>query len=888
MGRTKKLIYSIFFIILYKNFSHAQTSLSGKVVDVYQKPVTASVILKDSTQVVLAFTYSKEDGNYQLYTNKKGKFNLTFSSLGYKTKTVSLEIKSTNTIVINSVLEEGPFELDEIIIEADKSIEIKKDTIEINVNSYLKPNDATVEDLLKKIPGVSVNAEGTIKIGTREIEKLLVDGDDFFEKGYKILSKNMPPDQLKKVQILQKYSNNSLLKGIEESNKVAMNLVLKEDAKRQWFGNISLAQDVDKEHRYELKTYTMNFGKKNKYVFFTNVNAIGYDATGDINHLIRPIRNNEVGIIGDNAQINNLLNLSFTDTNFKRSRTNFNNAEMVSLNAIFNPSEKLKIKTLGFFNWDENDFFRNSKQVFSVNNINFTNTENYTIRNTKRIAFGRLDLNYSFTQTQTLDLVTKFNNGNYLDTSNLQFNGSPTIENLKHQNTLYDQSITYTNKIKKKRVILLSGRYKKEETPQYYQINQFFYQDLFPSNAQANNVAQQVNNKMTYAVVKAHLLDRKANKNLFEIAIGNEFRKDQIQTNFQLLETKKQLDVPTDFQNQFSYQVNDLYLNMKYIWQISRFKIIGKLNSHQIFNRLETAQINHQNPFFINPSVGLNWEINSKNKITTSYGVNRTNAKVLDILPNFVLTGFRNFSKGTGQFNQLDASSFSFNYQLGNWSDKFFANTFLLYTKNHDFFSTNAIINQNYNLSEKIRIQDREFLSVNSTIDYFIAPLSSNIKLIFGYSESEFKNRVNNSSLREITSSNYNYGTEFRSGFGGAFNYHIGTKWIFSKINTTISNSFTDNNSFLDLSFVINDNFDFQLKSERYYFGNLQQDNTYYFLDFESQYQLKNKKVSFSIQGRNLTNTSSFRNFSISDLGTSTTETRLLPRMILLQMKYRF
>ena len=70
---------------------------------------------------------------------------------------------------------------------------------------------------------------------------------------------------------------------------------------------------------------------------------------------------------------------------------------------------------------------------------------------------------------------------------------------------------------------------------------------------------------------------------------------------------------------------------------------------------------------------------------------------------------------------------------------------------------------------------------------------------------------------------------ELRSGFSEVFNYHIGTKWNTTEIETTINNSFTDNVSFLDLSIVFNKKLDFQVQSERYYFGNLQTDNTYFF-----------------------------------------------------------
>jgi hypothetical protein len=878
------IIYLFFFNTLYSQFN-----IHGNIKNEKKQPIPyVSITINNDFNEIVSYTFSSKGGSYAFLINKEGRFNLVFSILGYETKIIPIEIKEIlKEINLDVILKEKLFELDEVIIYSGIPIKIKKDTINFKTKYFTNGTEQTVEDLLKKIPGIQIDGNGTIKIGNQEIEKLMIDGDDLFEKGYKILSKNMPAYPIEEVEVLKNYSNNRLLKGLEESDKVALNLKLDEKSKRVWFGNIETTFGND--NFYQLKGNLMNFGKKNKYYFLTNLNSIGYDATGDIENLIRPFRMNEPANIGDNQSVNSLLNLSPNNLNFKESRTNFNDAKLLALNAIFNPTEKLKIKILGFLNWDETDFFRNSTNVVNVNSTNFTNTEDYQLQNKKRIAFGKLDFIYNIAKTKMLEVTTKYNNGVFTDSSNLLFNGNSTIENLQHQNTLFDQKISYTNKFKEKKVFLLTGRFINEKTPQNYAVNQFFYHDLFHDITNANNVKQQSTNQMQFAGVNAHLLNRKDNGHLLELQLGNEFRKDKLRSTFSLLENNTVLEQPNDYQNQTNYQVNDLYLKSKYILKVKDFGIVGKLDVHQLFNRSENNNASsNQNPFFINPSLGFDWEINDKNKITSSYSYNTKNAKVLDVFSDFVLTSFRSFSKGTGNFNQLDASSLVFNYQLGNWSDRFFANIFILYNKNHDFFSTNTTIQQNFTQSEKILIKDREFISINSKLDYYFKFISSNLKLDWGYTKSEFKNIVNTSSLRQVSSNNYNYGLELRSGFSEVFNYHIGTKWNTTEIETTINNSFTDNVSFLDLSIVFNKKLDFQLQSERYYFGNLQTNNTYYFLDFDASYKLSENKLTLGITGKNLFNSEKFRNFSISDIGTSTTEYRLLPRFVLLKLEYRF
>ena len=877
------------FLFLSGFFAVAQTTLQGTIIDDKGLPISATnIILKpENSQSIVAYGYSDENGKYELKTNKTGIFILSFSALNYETVSVTVVLDNeTKAIEKNITLFYKSIELNEVIIESNRPITIKKDTIVFDAKSFSQGNEQVVEDLLKKIPGLTVDSDGTIKVGNQEVEKVMVDYDDFFEKGYKVLTKNMPSNPIEKVELLQHYSNNKHLKGIENSEKVALNLILKDDAKRQWFGNFQLGYGLASENRYELRSNLMNFGKKNKYYFLTNLNNIGEDATGDVNDLIYSFSMDEH--VGDNQRNETLMSLDSYVPQLKQKRVNFNNAELLSLNSIFTISNKMKLKALIFVNQDENQFYRNSFQSFFANGTFFENTEDFILQKNTLIGFGKTDFNYDISKNKTLQVTSKFNTTKTKDRSDLLFNDDLLKERLTSKNQLIDEKVVFTNKLTNSKALLLSGRFITEKTPQEYQLNQFLYNNLFVSNA--NNVVQINENKMTFYGVEGFLLDRKKKGNLLEIKIGNQYRKDVLNSKFQLKEYEQLIDNPNDYQNQTTYGVNDLYVDVKYGFKRKRLNIIPQASLHQLFNNLENFDIkNTQAPFFINPKIGIEYEINKKNKVLASYTLNQTNASVLDVYNNYVHTGFRSFSKGTGTFNQLEASSALLNYTYGNWGDKFFASTFLLYSKNHDFFSTNSLIFQNYSQTEKIIIKDREFITINTTIDRYFKPISSNLKLLFGGSKSNYKNVVNNSNLREVKNNLINYGFELRSGFRGVFNYHIGSKWNYNEVKTTIANSFTNTISFLDLSFVINPKFNFQIQSERYYFGNLDSNNNeYYFMDLEGRYTVKENKLTFSISGNNLFNTEVFRSYSISDISTSRTEYRLQPRYVLLKMEFRF
>ncbi len=866
----------------------AQTEISGNVRTIEKNPIlSGSVILKDNTGKIVAFAYTNEAGKYTLKTEKLGQFNLVASSTGFEQKKISLTLENKSEIKrVDFILTTKITELEEVIIKSVSPITVKEDTIIFNADSFKQGNERVVEDLLKKIPGLNIDANGNIKVGNQEVEKVMIDGDDFFKKGYKILTKNMPVNPIDKVELYQHYSNNKHLKGIENSEKIALNLTLKEDAKRVWFGNMQAGYGVSSETRYETRGNLMNFGKKNKYYFLTNLNNAGEDATGDINHLIRPNMEDEIGSLGDDQMAVSFLDFGFDTPNLKKNRFNFNKAKMLSLNSTFTLSDKVKLKSIGFLNTDENNFFRNSYEKFAVGNTTFTNIEDFIGRKNQLTGFGKIELTYDISKNKTFEYTGKLNHSNENNRSDLLFNNDLLNERLTTDNKLNDQKFVFTNRFKENKVFLISGRYINEKTPQNYSINQFALANLFPEKA--NNTQQFSENNMQFVGLEAHLLDKKKNGNLLELKIGDQLRIDGLNSRFELFENQNSVSLPNGYQNNLSYLTNDMYLSTKYIYKLHKLSVLTQSDFHQLSNQIESFDVKTtQNAFFIVPKLGINWEIDKKNKITTSYTYKSTNAQVLDVYPSYVQTNFRSFSKGLTKLNQLNGSTGLLSYTYGNWKDELLASAIVMYTQNNDFYSTNSVITQNYSQSENIILKDRETMSLFLNFDYFLNLIKSNVKINLSLIKNNSKNIVNTSNLRYVNNLNAGYGFELRSGFSGIFNYHLGSKWNYSQIKTIIENDFTNNMSFVDLSFNISDRFDVQLKSERYVFGNLD-NNKYYFIDLEARYVVKENKLTLFLSGNNLFNTETFRNYSISDINVSQTAYRLLPRYTMLKMEYRF
>lgn len=862
------------------------------VIDKKEKPISfANVFVKlKESQAIVAFTHTNNEGKYDLELSETGHFEITFTGMSYKMNTSEILVETNKKYTQNTILEDDATTLNEVIVKTEKPVIFKKDTIIFDAKAFVKGNEIVVEDLLRRIPGLNVSKNGTIKVGNKEVEKVMVEGDDFFEHGYKLLTKNLNASAIDKVEVYKRYSNNRLLKGIENSDKVALNLKLKKDIKTQWFGNMSLGYGVASENRYDVRTNLMSFRKKVKYYGIGNLNNVGVDAVGDVDYIVRPKSTDDISNIGDDQNADKVLNLNGFKPNLKEERTNFNNAELVSLSSIFTISQKIKLKVMGFFNSDGNDFYRKGIDAYHVGDMSFTNFEDYTLNKKKSIGFGKFDFNYDISKNQMFEYIGKFNHEEDNTKTNLIFNNEHTSEKLNEDNQLIDQKAVYTNRFKDNKVLIFTGRFINEKTPQRYYNNVFLFQDLLPTGITANDVMQMSENKMQFFGLESHLLDKKENRNLLELKTGYQNRHDNLNSTLEFSENDIITNAPENYSNRVKYTLTDIYFKSRYNYVLGKLGIGGNLEFHQLFTNLETSRTKqHENPFFVNSSIFLLWEINKKNRISSSYSYNTTSAKILDVYDGFVLTTYRSFEKGTGEVNQLQSNSLILSYKLGDWDSKFSLNTYCNYYQNHDFYSTNSIIQPNYSQIEKIIIKGRSMLNVNTDLGLLFNSISSIVKLDLNYSASNYKNIVNDSDLREVHSQTIALGPELKSNFKGFFNYNLGSKWTMTEFRTTTTNKNTDNISFLDFIFVLNKKLNAQIQTERYYFGNLDKENAkYYFLDLNANYVVKNNKLSFSLAGKNLFNTKTFRQSFISDIVTSKTEYRILPRYVILKMDYRF
>ena len=126
---------------------------------------------------------------------------------------------------------------------------MNNDTLEFNTENFKTQPNAVVEDLLKKLPGVTVDADGTVRVNGQKITRVLVNGKEFFTGDPKLATKNLDADAVDKVQVFDKKSDRAVFTGVDDGDsEKAINLKLKKDRNKSLFGKIAAGAGNDNHY----------------------------------------------------------------------------------------------------------------------------------------------------------------------------------------------------------------------------------------------------------------------------------------------------------------------------------------------------------------------------------------------------------------------------------------------------------------------------------------------------------------------------------------------------------------------------------------------------------------------------------------------------------------
>ena len=271
------------------NAQVSKSTFKGKVIDETDMPIPGAtiMILDPADSTLIQFGSSNAEGLFVIKNVSKGEYLLNVNFLAHAPLYRTITSGTNEEVDLGSLkLEPANTILSEVEVKADHvPIEITKDTISYNADAFETQPNADVEELLKKLPGIEVGQDGSIKAQGEEVTRVFVDGKEFFGDDPKMATKNLPAKGVKKVKVYDKQSEMAEFTGIDDGiREKTIDLQMKDEFKKGLFGTAQAGYGSDE--RYNAKAAINRFTKTNQVSFlgqFNNINDQGFSFNDRMN-----------------------------------------------------------------------------------------------------------------------------------------------------------------------------------------------------------------------------------------------------------------------------------------------------------------------------------------------------------------------------------------------------------------------------------------------------------------------------------------------------------------------------------------------------------------------------------------------------------------------------
>ena len=893
-------LYAFLFIA---TSSFAQTiRFDGNVLESGKSPLEMANVMAINviTKGVDAYAITNDKGKFVLNLKQNAIYSIKFSYLGMKNKEISLVTKSEN-ITQNVSLESGGIELDGVEIVREMPVSIKGDTIVYNADSFKTGTERKLEDVLKKLPGVEVNADGEIEVEGKKVSKLMVEGKDFFDGDTKLGVKNIPADAIDKIQVLRNYNENSILKGVENNqDNLAMNIKLKAGKKNFWFGDMTAGIGVaHQEERYLINPKLFYYNPKYSINLITNFNNIGelpltiqdyFKFTGGFKSMMAKG--------GSNFNIaSNDLGISILRNNrAKEIETNFG-----ATNFSFNVNKAWSLSGFGIISSSITDLETKSQtNILEPNSSQIISTENRNEVAHQKSNLGLFKLSSSYKPSarfqfdyDILSKLSKQDESNDLLRESIVSNTSTneTISANKKQNpTSFNQNLNLYYTYNDKNIFAFETQHLYQEEDPFYNANlqtQPFNLLGYTSGENRNDINQN-------RFVKTNKIDSKFDyyymvtpKSNFNVTLGNTFSHQNFDSSiFQVLDNGS-INFLNDAENKnrVTYNFNDVFLGLHYKILSGKFTFTPGVSFHDYTMSNNQLSTTYSQKFFkILPDFLAIYQIKKAESLTYNFGLTNNFTDINKLAEGFVLNGYNSLSGGNRALENATSQTHSltyFKYNMFNFEN---ISGNLVYSKNTNAVKTRSFFNGVNQTSSPFNsdFADESFsgraMYGRSFYRYYKASLSARINW------SKFNNIQNNVfSTNESFTQSYsiNTATNFKKlpnievGYDLTINDYNGTKFYTDKPSIQLDYYFIDSFSFVS-----------EYEFYHYYNSNKSVENEYDFLSASLIYQKKDAKWEYKLAATNLLNTTSLNDDSFTQFSTRTSQYTIQPRYIIFSVKY--
>ncbi len=411
----RKFLLLLSLIVLGMTAFAQKFTVTGQVLDTLSSPLPSATVMLLSPQDSSLVNFSVTDarGVFEMKNVNKGSYLLKITFVGFAPFTKLIKTPTNSTELDAGRLNMSPLtkQLDEVVIQGDKApVTVKRDTIEFNAGSFKTKANANVEDLLKKLPGVEVETDGTVKAQGEQVKRVMVDGREFFGRDPKLATRNLPADAVEKVQVFDKKSDQAVFTGIEDGQREkTINLELKEEKRNGAFGNIMGGAGTN--NRFQAKASINRFGKGKQLSFLgmgNNINEQGFSIDDFMN-----FTGGSQQMMGGGGRITLQIggdDQSSVPLNFggRQSGIMSNYAGGVNFNRDL--STKTKLTSNYFYNRLEQDISKQTHRInYLPNDSSYLYDENSKQINTSDNHRANLSLDHQIDSANSLKSTNSFN-----------------------------------------------------------------------------------------------------------------------------------------------------------------------------------------------------------------------------------------------------------------------------------------------------------------------------------------------------------------------------------------------------------------------------------------------------------------------------------------------
>ncbi|SFB75745.1 CarboxypepD_reg-like domain-containing protein [Flexibacter flexilis DSM 6793] len=896
MRKTLTCLFWLGLLLQNSGYSQSKISVKGLVKDRAGNLVPFATLytkLTDSSSIT-AFGSSNDQGYFAFEAPDQPNFLVFASAIGYEIQKINVRNNSQKTLEINFTLAPKDFILNEVVVRGSNKVIQTKDTVSFKADQYRDSTERNLEELLAKIPGLDVDKNtGAISVQGQPIKKILVDGDDLTGRNYQLLSKNMGADVVDKIQVIDRFTENKLLKGLKRTDDKVLNITLKENRKKLLFGNVSGGFGNDKRTNNSLNLF--GFYKKLKTITFGNYNNTGHASTAGRMSGIDFKEDTESDNLrsllkSTNANLIDIGRMPSVALSSQTSR--FNNASLGSTHFVIRPKETVYVKGALTFSHDNAKSFVDNNFVYLLKDSVFTLSEQNTITQKPTILEGHLEAQFDLSEKSLLRYKSDFRKSMFSNHSATIANQN-FINNTQKSNVLaFANTLDFTRRISDYHALTFNLTTIQDRNRQSLQLTQSLVRSASflpePFDALYQNIAKPM---QYYAAAAQWLLAKNTLKlsSYVGVVAKNESLGSDLHSAFQ----NNSYASSDSLQNDLDLQQKNYYtgLNLKEEW--FGFEVFADI-SGGFYHTAISGRANESSLYAL-PVVGLKRSLKEKHHFFSTYAYNFALPQSVDLSEGFVLTDYRSISRGSALYIQQYSHTAIFNYKFGNFADEFLWHLNIVHTTNSKGYRSNFLINSDFNISEKVEnnLSNKNTI-VSGSIEKYMPSLHMRLKLRPSVGLGSYPNTLNGSDIRQTNSLNPKLDISLRSAYLKWFNFHLGSTLSQSRISTQSKDLKTNvkNQSvgaFADFYMKFRGKISARISNEVFYFKPQNaKAQKYYFVNATVSSEIIETKLSATLSVQNILNTKQFITPYITDFSTQTNSTKLLPRYVLLELNYRF